>query len=69
MIREVLRGALNVAVKMQMIERNAAALTTPSRQKKAERRALGADEAKRFRAVVEQDRLSALYRLARSLGT
>jgi site-specific recombinase XerC len=36
MIREVLRGALNVAVKMQMIERNAAALAQAPRQVKTE---------------------------------
>jgi integrase len=68
MIREVLRGALNVAVKMQMVERNAAALATPPRQMKVERRTVNPEEAKRLLAVSEEDRLSALYRLALTLG-
>jgi integrase len=68
MIREVLRGALNVAVKMQMVERNAAALAESPRQVKTERRMLSPDEAKRLLAVADQDRLAALYRLALTLG-
>jgi integrase len=68
MIREGLRGALNVAVKMQIVERNAAALAMPPRQVKVERRTVSPEEAKRLLAVVEEDRLSALYRLALTLG-
>ena len=68
MIREVLRRALNVAIKMQMIERNAAALTEPPRKTQIERRVLTPDEAKRLLAQVEGDRLAALYRLALTLG-
>jgi len=68
MIREVLRGALNVAIKMQMIERNAAALAQSPRQVKAERRMLSPNEAKRLLSVVEGDRLAALYRVALTLG-
>lgn len=68
MIREVLRGALNVAVKMQMVERNAAALASPPRQVKVERRTVTPDEAKRLLAVAETDRLGGLYRLALTLG-
>jgi integrase len=68
MIREILRGALNVAIKMQMIERNAAALTQAPRQVKTERRMLTPDEAKRLLSVVEGDRLAALYRVALTLG-
>ena len=68
MIREVLRGALNVAVKMQMVERNAAALAQSPRQVKTERRMLTPEEAKRLLAVVDGDRLAALYRLALTLG-
>jgi integrase len=68
MIREVLRGALNTAVKMQMIERNAAALAQSPRQVKAERRMLSPEEGRRLLNVVECDRLAALYRLALTLG-
>jgi integrase len=68
MIREVLRGALNVAVRMQMIERNPAALATPPRQVKTERQMLSPDEARRLLAVTDKDRLAALYRLALTLG-
>jgi integrase len=64
MIREVLRGALNVAVKMQMAERNAAALAPAPRQIKIEPRMLTVEEAQRLFAVTDQDRLAALYRLA-----
>src|SRR5215213_7402299 len=60
MIREVLRGALNTAIKMQMIERNVAALAEPPRQVKTERRMLTPGEAKGLLAVVEGDRLAAL---------
>lgn len=68
MIREVLRGALNVAIKMQMVERNAAALAESPRQVTAERRMLTPNEAKGLLAVVDKDRLAALYRLALTLG-
>jgi len=68
MIREVLRGGLNVAVKMQMVERNAAALASGPRQVKTERRMLSPEEARRLLAVTDQDRLGALYRLALTLG-
>jgi integrase len=68
MIREVLRGALNVAVRMQIVERNAAALAMPPRQVKVERRTVSPEEAKRLLAVVEEDRLSTFYRLALTLG-
>lgn len=68
MIREVLRRALNVAIKMQMIERNAASLTQAPRQVKTERRMLTPDEAKQLLAQVETDRLAALYRTALTLG-
>jgi integrase len=68
MIREVLRGALNVAIKMQMIERNAAALAQAPRQVKTERCMLTPNEAKRLLSVVDGDRLAALYRIALTLG-
>jgi integrase len=68
MIREVLRGALNVAMKMQMVERNAAALAESPRQVKPERRMLTPEEGKRLLRVVESGRLAALYRLALTLG-
>jgi len=68
MIREVLRGALNVAVKMQMVERNAAALAESPRQVKTERRMLTPEDARRLLTAVEKDRLAALYRLALTLG-
>jgi integrase len=68
LVREVLRGALNVAIKMQKVERNAAALAAPPRQVKLERRTFSSDEAKRLLAVAEEDRFAALYRLALTLG-
>jgi integrase len=68
MIREVLRGALNTALKMQMIERNVATLAESPRQVKTERRMLTSREAKELLAVVDGDRLAALYRLALTLG-
>lgn len=68
MIREVLRGALNVAMDMNMVERNAATKAVPPRQTKIERRTLGPDEARRLLTVTEGDRLAALYRLALTLG-
>lgn len=68
MIREVLRGALNVAIKMSIIERNAAALATPPKQQKVDRRTISPEEAKRLLAAFEGDRLEALYRLALTLG-
>src|SRR5215213_1433207 len=68
MIREVLRGALNTAIKMQMVERNVAALAESPRQVKVERRMLTPYEAKGLLAVVDGDRLAALYRVALTLG-
>jgi integrase len=68
MIREVLRGALNIAIKMQMVERNAAALASSPRQVKVERRMLTPEDARRLLCSVEKDRLAALYRLALTLG-
>jgi integrase len=68
MIREVLRGALNVAAKMQMVERNVAVLAPAPRQVKAERRMLTPAEAKKLLDVTNRERLAALYRLALTLG-
>ena len=68
MIREVLRSALNTAVRMQMIERNPAALAEGPRQVKPERRMLTVEEARALLEAVKADRLAALYRLAISLG-
>ena len=67
MIREVLRGALNVAVKMQMVERNAAALAESPRQVKTERRMLTPTK-RNVSLPWRADRLAALYRLALTLG-
>jgi integrase len=68
MIREVLRGALNVAVKLQMVERNVAVLAPAPRQVKVERRMLTPDEARQLLDVTNRERLAALYRLALTLG-
>jgi integrase len=68
MIREVLRGALNVAVKMQMVERNVAVLAQAPRQVKVERRMLTPGEARQLLDVTNRERLAALYRLALTLG-
>lgn len=68
MIREVLRAALGVAVKKQMLERNVATLSEPPRLTTTERRMLTPDEAKALLAQVQGDRLAALYRLALTLG-
>jgi integrase len=68
MIRDVLRGALNVAVRMQMIERNVATLAPAPRQVKAERRMLSPAEARQLLVATDTDRLATLYRLAITLG-
>jgi len=68
MIREVLRGALNVAVRLQVVERNAAILAQPRRQERSGRATFSPEQARAFLAATEADRLAALWRLALTLG-
>ena len=66
MIREVLRGALNTALKMQMIERNAAALADPPRQPKSHVHPLSAEQSRGFLVFSRDDRLGPLFAAALS---
>lgn len=68
MVREVLRNALNRAVKMRLVPFNAAADTAPVRVERKEVRALTPDDAQRVLAAVEGDTLEALYVLALATG-
>ena len=65
---EVLRGALGVAVKKQMLERNVATRSESPRQTTTARRMLTPGEAKALLAKVQGDRLAAHYQLALTLA-
>ncbi len=67
-IRTVLRIALGRAEKWGMVARNAAALVDPPRAVRTEVRPMTVEEARKFLAVIEGDRLEAVYRVAISLG-
>lgn len=67
-IRTVLRIALAQAVRWGLIGRNAAALASPPRILRQERRPLSPEQARYFLDAVAGDRLEALYRVAVSLG-
>jgi integrase len=67
-LHAVLRKALNVALKDESIARNPAALVDPPRGAAREVEPLTPDEARRFLAAIEGNRLEALYVTAVSLG-
>lgn len=67
-IRGVLRSALNDGLKLGVVARNVVALTDPPRQVRQERSPFTVEEARSFIAAADGDRLSALWRLAVTLG-
>jgi integrase len=67
-IHAILRKALNVAVRDQIVVRNVAALVEPPRLIAKEVHPLTPAEARRFLAVAQTDRLEALFTVAVSLG-
>ena len=68
MIRSVLRTALNAAIKVGAVERNAATLAEPPRQERTERHPLTPEQTRALLSAVDGDRLAALYRVAVTLG-
>lgn len=68
MTREVLRAALNRAVRWSYIERNAAALVDAPRSPKHERHVLAPSEARGLVAASQSDPLHALYVLTLTCG-
>lgn len=67
-LREVLRNALNVALRWGLVAKNAAELVDPTAYRRPEVCPLSADEAHAFLAVAGGDRLEALYTVALALG-
>ncbi len=67
-LHAVLRKALNVALRDQMVIRNVAALVEPPRVTAKEVQPLSPDEARRFLQEIDGDRLQALYVTSISLG-
>jgi integrase len=67
-IRNVLRTALNDAIKWELIVRNVAALAEPPKQNPEEVEPLTPDQVKRLFAAVRDDRLEAMYIVAGTLG-
>jgi integrase len=67
-LRAVLRSALNQAMRWGLVTRNVASLVASPRQTSKEVKPLSVDEARAILAAAESDRLSALFRLALTLG-
>jgi integrase len=67
-VRTVLRIALNKALKWELVARNVAALVDVPQVERQEIRPWTREEAQRFLAVAEQDRLGALFSVALALG-
>ena len=67
-LHAVLRKALNVALKDQLVVRNVAALVEPPHVAAKEVQPLTTDEARAFLEAVQTDRLEALFTVAISLG-
>ncbi len=67
-LRAVLRRALNRAMKLGLVERNAATLVDLPKPAKKEMRALSAAETKRFLEVAAEDRWHALWVLLVTTG-
>lgn len=67
-IRNVLRAALNQAMRWDLVARNVASLVKPPAAQQYEPIILGKEQAGRLLGVIEGDRLYALYALALSLG-
>lgn len=67
-VRAVLRRALSVAVKWNLIARNPVPLVDAPKQERREMRAFSPAEARRFLTVIAGDPLEALYTVAVTLG-
>jgi integrase len=67
-MHQVLRSALGVARRWEMVDRNVATLVDPPRAKRPHIRPLEPDEARRFLDSVQGKRLEALYSVALALG-
>jgi len=67
-IRAVLRGALNQAVRWDLLGRNPASLVEPPRVERYEIKPLTPVEARAFLAAIRGDRLEALYSVALTMG-
>ncbi len=63
-----LRSALNQAIKWQLVSRNVAQLVDGPRVEQFEIQPLSPDEARKFLASIEGDRLGALYSVALTMG-
>ena len=66
--RDVLRAALNVAMKWNLVSRNAAALATVTNSRKAKPHFYDESQARVFLGAISGDRLEALFWLALCLG-
>lgn len=67
-LRDVLRNALNQAVKWELVARNAAALVDPPRYQPPEVRPFTPEEARAFLSAARGDRLEALYTVVLAVG-
>lgn len=67
-VLRVLHSALETALRWNLVARNVAALVTPPRIPHSEEGFLSPEEAKQFLAVIEGDRLEALYKVALATG-
>jgi integrase len=67
-MHQVLRTALGVARRWEIVDRNVATLVDPPRAKRPQIRPLEPDEARRFLDSVRGNRLEALYSVALALG-
>ncbi|HEY8602181.1 MAG TPA: site-specific integrase [Thermomicrobiales bacterium] len=67
-LRDVLRNALNQALRWGLVTRNAAALVGPTRYQRPEVQPFTPEEARAFLVAVSGDRLEALYTVALALG-
>lgn len=67
-MRDVLRGALQYALRCGAVARNAAALAAPPRYARPEVRPFTPEEARAFLAASRGERLAALYAVALALG-
>ena len=67
-VHQVLRTALGVARRWELVDRNVATLVDPPRVKRPQIRPLEPDGARRFLDSVRGDRLEALYSVALAIG-
>lgn len=67
-VREVLRNALNQALRWELVARNAAALVEPPQYRRPEREPFTPEEARAFLAAAAKDRTGGIYVVAMALG-